>query len=523
MFRPLACYRMLKSRFFLPLFALLSAAACATAPRSDPVVTPKGIAAHVTELASDAYEGREPGMAGEAKTLAYIEAAYRRIGLRPASGETYRLPVPLLKSEVGAGRIAAGSVTIESGETATIRAPMTEKGAAAKGDIVFAGYGVVLPEEGRDDFGGLDLGGKIALVFAGLPNGSEEPSEAMRRQSLRTVKLENAARAGAAGAILIYDLAPGEDEWRRVRAFAGRAEVQIDAGTPVKTTLYALVGREAGSALARGLGVDLAMLKSEAAGAGFKPRTLGSGALSAENRLTRFTSYNLAGVLPGRRRPNEYVVYLAHWDHLGHCGTGVDTICNGAVDNASGVGGLIELAEAFAKGRRPERSVLFLATTAEESGLLGGKHFAASGPIDAGRMVAAFGLDTIAANGPSDDVIVLGQGLTSLDARLADTAKAQGRRIIAMPDVQSFYARSDHFAFAEVGVPAVIATGIFTGSGFGDYMGNHYHQPTDAVTLPIDYRGAAADMNLLLGVGQGLANSREWPTWTKSSPYQRRP
>ena len=514
---------MLKSRFFLPLFVLLSASACATAQRGNQVVTPEGIAAHVTELASDAYEGREPGTAGEAKTLAYIEAAYHRIGLQPVSGETYRLAVPLLRSEAGAGRLVAGSITIENGDTAAIRAPMTETGAAANGDIVFAGYGIVLPEERRDDFGGLDLSGKIALVFAGLPDGNVEPSEAMRRQALRAVKLENAARAGAAGAILVYDLAPGEDEWQHVRAFAGRAEVQIDTATVVKAPLYALVGREAGSALARGLGADLPALKSEAAAAGFKPKTLGSGALSAENRVTRFTSYNLAGVLPGRKHPDEYVVYLAHWDHLGHCGTGVDPICNGAVDNASGVGGLIELADAFAKGRSPERSVLFLATTAEESGLLGGKHFAASGTIGADRMVAAFGLDTIAANGPSDDVIVLGQGLTSLDGRLADAAKAQGRRITAMPDVQSFYARSDHFAFAEAGVPAVIATGIFAGPAFGDYMSKHYHQPSDEKALPIDYRGAAADMNLLLAVGEGLANSREWPTWTKSSPYQRRP
>jgi Zn-dependent M28 family amino/carboxypeptidase len=514
---------MLKSPFFLPLFVLLAVSSCATAPHGDPVVTPQGIAAHVAELASDAYEGREPGTAGEAKTLAYIEAAYRRVGLRPISGETYRLPVPLLKSEPGDGYFAAGSTTIASGEGAAFRAPMTETGAAAKGDIVFAGYGITLPEEARNDFAGLDLSGKIAMVFAGLPDEIAEPSAAMRRQSLRAVKLENAARAGAAGVVIVYDLAPGEDEWRRVREFAGRAEVQIDTAATAGTPLYALVGREAGAALARGLGTDLPTLKAEAAREGFRPRALGSGALSAKNRITRFTSYNLAGVLPGRKHWDEYVVYLAHWDHLGHCGTGADTICNGAVDNASGVGGLIELAEAFAKGRRPERSVLFLATTAEESGLLGGRRFAVSGPIDARRMVAAFGLDTIAASGPSDDVVVLGQGLTSLDVRLADAAKAQGRRIKAMPDVQSFYMRSDHFAFAEVGVPAVIATGIFGGKAFDDYMGTHYHQPSDAATLPIDYRGAAADMNLLLGVGHGLANSREWPTWTKSSPYQRRP
>ncbi len=510
------------SRFALPLLTL-ALAGCATTSPPSRIVTPDGIAAHVTELASDAYEGREPGTAGEEKTLSYIEAAYRRIGLQPIAADTYRHAVPLVKSEARGGRIEVGSVTIENGEAAVLRAPMTETRASAKGDVVFAGYGVVLPDQARDDFAGANLKGKIALIFAGLPEGVAEPSAALRRQSMRTVKLENAARAGAAGVILVYDLAADAEEWQHVRAFGARAEVQLDTPTAAQAPLYALVGRDAGATLARGFGTSISALKTAAATPGFKPQILGQGALSAENSVTRFTSSNLAGVLPGRTRPDEYVVYLAHWDHLGHCGTGADTICNGAIDNASGVGGLIELAEAFAHGKRPERSIVFLATTAEEVGLIGGKHFAASGPIDARRMVAAFGLDTIAANGPSDEVVVLGEGLTSLDARLAAAAKAQGRRMRTMPDVQSFYARSDHFAFAEVGVPAVIATGIFAGSDFGAYMGTHYHQPSDALSLTIDYRGAAADMNLLLAVGQGLANSREWPTWTKSSPYQRRP
>ncbi|MBB4631366.1 M28 family peptidase [Sphingosinicella soli] len=514
---------MLNHRSFLPLFTLLSLAACATAPQRERAVTPEGIAAHVAELASDAYEGRAPGTAGEEKTLAYIEAAYRRIGLQSISGDGYRLAVPLLKSEAAGGTITAGSLSMASGRTIAIRAPSAEVSRIAKGDVVFAGYGVSLPEQGRDDFAGVDFNGRIAMVLAGLPEGTTEPSEALRRQGARAAKLANAARAGAAGVILLYDL-PSEDEvWRGALAATARTEMQIEGQAAAPSILHAVAGREAGTALARALGTDLAALGTRAAAPGFKPEVLASATLTAESRLTRFISYNLAGVVRGSKHPADYIVYIAHWDHLGRCGTGADTICNGAIDNASGVGGLIELAEAFANGKRPERSVLFLAATAEESGLLGGRHFAASGPIDADRMVAAFGLDTIAANGLSEELVILGQGLTSLDGLLAGAARAQGRRIVAMPDAQSFYTRSDHFAFAEAGVPAVIATGVFTGSGFGEYMGKHYHQPSDEASLPIDYRGAAADVNLLLAVGQGLANSGEWPTWTKSSPYQRQP
>lgn len=505
--------------------AALLLAGCAGTPQSRSApIAPARIAAHVNELASDAYEGRAPGTEGETKTVAYIEAAYRDAGLVPISGDDYRVPVPLVKSEVEAGSISVGDVTVAGGDGAVMRPPMGEQSQSVAAEIVFAGYGISAAEHGRDDFAGLDLRGRIALVFAGLPAGDALP-EPVRVQATRTTKIANALRAGAAGLIIVYDVGADDESWRAARGFVGREVIRIDGQAPdMNEMLLAVVGREDAQRLTAGLGTDLAALRGEAAAAGFKARALGAGRMEARNRLTRFSSDNVAGVLRGRKRPDEYVVYLAHWDHLGHCGKDADTICNGAVDNASGVGGLIELASTFAHGRRPARSVLFLATTAEESGLLGGRHFAASGPIPAKAMVAAFGLDTIAANGPTKDVIVLGQGLSTLDDWVADAARAQGRQIAPMPDVQSFYARSDHFGFAEAGVPAVIATGVFaSGGSFGDYMAKHYHKPSDAPSLPIDYSGAAADMDLLLAAGSALASSTNWPTWSKSSPHQRQP
>ncbi len=187
------------------------------------------------------------------------------------------------------------------------------------------------------------------------------------------------------------------------------------------------------------------------------------------------------------------------------------------------MGGLIELARAFAKGPKLKRSVLFLSTTFEEHGLLGVRYFLSDGPIKPAAMVAAFGLDTIAANGPSKQVTILGRGLTSLDKRVADAADEQGRRIAASPGAQGFYTRSDQYAFALAGVPAVAVTGIFeSGGGFQDYMLRRYHRPSDETDAGIDYRGAVQDMELLLEVRRELANAERVPAWAKSSPYQRK-
>lgn len=509
-------------RLLLFLLAGCAASPSISSPDSGPEIRPERIAAHVAVLAGDAYEGRAPGTPGETKTVAYIDEAFRRAGLSAFAGNDYRLPVPLVRSEAVAGRVSVGNIAIDNSAASFVRAPGVNGKVEAGGDAVFAGYGVRAGAEGRDDFAGVDFNGKIAVILAGLPPGSDDAPAVIRDQWGRIAKLRNAANAGARAAIIIYDAAAEDETWRAVRGVVTRVVTRLGVPSDEAAALTAVMDRAGGMQLAAAFGTDLSALKAEAERAGFRARRLGPVALAAENRLTDYTSANVAGVLRGNRYPDEYVIYLAHWDHLGRCAATGDTICNGAVDNASGVGGLIELAAAFSGGGQPARSVVFLATTAEESGLLGGKHFVTAGPIPVNRMVAAFGLDTIAANGPTRDVILLGKGQSSLDAWIKRSARASGRRIADLPGVQSFFSRSDHYAFAEAGVPAVIATGVFAAGGrFQDYMRDHYHKPSDEVSAAIDYRGAADDVTLILDAGRALANSRDWPKWMKSSPYRR--
>lgn len=503
----------------IPLLLLVAAARAVPAP----VITPENIAAHVNVLASDAFEGRAPGTAGEEKTVAYITDAFRAAGLAPLDGGDWRMPVPLVTAVAASGEIRSGGTLLANGDASLVRAAPTETRADLTGEAVFVGFGISAAAEGRDDFARINLAGKIAVLLDGLPIGMDGAEPAIAEQRGRAAKVRNAERAGAAAVVVIYDAATTDAAWQAVHDAFAREQTRLDDGRQTTgATLTAVMDCSAGQSLATALNTDLAALKAEANLPEFLPKSLGTLTLSAQNRLRRFTSSNVAGVLRGVRYPDEYVAYIAHWDHLGHCASGADTICNGAIDNASGVGGLIELAKAFEHGKRPQRSILLLASTAEERGLLGGRYFAASGPIAPTRFVAAFGLDTIAANGPTSDVIILGQGYSSLDDWIARAAKAQGRKIVDMPAVQGFFRRSDHFAFAEVGVPTVIATGVFAeGGGTEAYLHDRYHKPSDESSAAIDYRGAAQDVELLLAAGRAIANSRKWPAWGKSSPYQR--
>jgi Zn-dependent M28 family amino/carboxypeptidase len=502
--------------FAAVLLLIADSAPIEAAQTRAPEIRPEAIAAHVRVLADDSHEGRAPGSSGEAKTVAYITQAFDAAGLSPVADGRFALPVPLVRSTAVGGWLTVGSTRIDNGVDSFVRAPFAGGAVSAMGDAVFVGHGL------RTDFAGVDVRDKVVVMFAGAPSYVDAESEDIRAQSTRTAKLEAAAAAGARAAVFIYDVMADDPSWQAVRDIVARETIALDTPQRDLTAVTAVLNREGAARLASAFGTELAALRALAEARPFRALRLGHATLAADNRLQRFESPNVAGVLRGRTRPGEYVVYLAHWDHLGHCAHDGDTICNGAVDNASGVGGLIELARAFGRGKRPDRSVVFLATTAEERGLLGARHFVRSGPIPPQRMVAAFGLDTIAANGPTADVIVLGHGLSGLDTWIADAAERNGRRIVDMPAVQSFYPRSDHHAFAVAGVPAVIATGVFEAGGkFQDYMRDHYHKPSDEPGLPIDYTGAADDVRLILDAGRALANSAEWPAWAKSSSFQR--
>ncbi len=238
-------------------------------------------------------------------------------------------------------------------------------------------------------------------------------------------------------------------------------------------------------------------------------------------------SNNVVAVVRGRTRADEFVLYVAHWDHLGICADAgaADRICNGAVDNASGIGGLLELAKAFASGPRPERSVIFLATTAEESGMLGTSRFIESGAVPLNAIVAVFGLDTIAVRGRGREVVMLGRGLSNLDRWVEAAARAQGRHVVSSPMARTFFTRSDHYLFAVAGVPSTLVTGLFAtdpdDGAYDAYMTGRYHKPSDEADADIDYSGAVLDVELILHAGQTLANSDVWPAWRPTSRFQR--
>jgi Zn-dependent M28 family amino/carboxypeptidase len=240
--------------------------------------------------------------------------------------------------------------------------------------------------------------------------------------------------------------------------------------------------------------------------------------------VRRFVSKNVVGRLPGAKRPDEHVLFLAHWDHLGRCAPGKpDPICNGAVDNASGVGGLIELARAFTSGKRPDRSILFLATTAEEGGLMGARHYVEQPVVPLAQTVGGLGADTIASGEAPADIVVLGQGLSpDMDRIIAAAARSQGRRMVVDKAGEEFFQRSDHYPFAAAGVPVLIATSVFAPAArpaTERYFADRYHKPADEYRPGLPLAGAAADIDLAYRVGLRLANGRDWPRWKAGTPY----
>ncbi len=531
------------------LFAAPMLSYAADAPKIDPA----RLSAHIKVLSSDDFEGRGPGTAGETKAVGYIVQQMKAIGLSPA-GElqkdgkrAWTQDVPLAKFQIDGPVTASISqdgkeTPLAQGDQIAIRAAMTNVDAVAirNAPIVFAGYGVKAPERNWDDFKGLDVKGKILVVLINDPDfetGSGDfGGKAMTYYGRWTYKYEEAARLGAAGVLIVHETAPASYGWNTVKNSNTNTMFDIVRADPGKThpKLEAWIQRDVAVDLLKQAGLDFDALKAQAQGRDFKAVELKGVTFSAAYKVKHevITSKNVAGRIVGTKYPNETIIYSGHWDHLGVGAPDAkgDRIYNGAVDNADGIAGILELARAFKSRPAPQRSILFLAVTAEEKGLLGSEYYGANPLFPLATTVGDINIDALSAAGPAKDVTTSGDGKVDLQDMLAARAKAHGRYFTPDPTPQAghFY-RSDHFPFAKRGVPAIsIGSGndlVKGGKEAGekaeaDYTENRYHQPADEWRADWDLSGQAQDLGLVYEIGADLANSRAWPQWQKGSEFK---
>jgi Zn-dependent M28 family amino/carboxypeptidase len=513
--------------------------------------SPQRLSTHVQTLGSDAYEGRGVNTRAEVKTVDYIVGQFKAAGLQPggdpaAGGRSWTQAVPLLQSDwQGAPAmtmdINGQRANLTQGEEIAARAPTN--GASAVNlegaQLVFAGYGVKAPERSWDDFKGADLKGKVMVVLVNDPDfeGGEGDfgGKAMTYYGRWTYKYEEGARQGAAAVLVIHETEPASYGWNTVKNSNTNTMFDIVRENPAAEhpLLEAWIQRDLAQRLFAASGTSLEAMKAAARRRDFRPVPLKATLTVHGTAQTQtITSHNVVGLLPGKRYPNETLIYSAHWDHLGigKPDANGDNIYNGAVDNASGISHLIEQARAFAKGPRPDRSVAFLAVTAEEKGLLGSEYYATHPLYPIATTVGVLNTDSMGMWGPEKNFSISGTAKLGLLDDLIAEGKREGRYFTPdpHPETGGFY-RSDHFSFAKQGVPALsfgagrdlVNGGLARGEELAkDYTAKRYHQPDDEFNPQWDFRGMAEDANLLHQVGERLANSREWPNWSEDSEFR---
>lgn len=525
--------------------ALLSAAP--SLAQTLPPVEPARLHAHIAALSSDQMAGRAPGTQGDDMAAAYAAGALAAYGFEPAGpGGSWYQEFNLIRHAVNPSATVTigGKAWRQADDVAIMSRRADGTPAGLKGaPLVFAGYGVVAPEVGWNDYAGVDWRGKIAVVLVNDPDfeaaageavAGKFGGEAMTWYGRWPYKYEEAARQGAAGVLIIHEDRPAAYGWGVVRqSFAApRFDFEhADKGA----SLLAVEGwmqRAMAVEVLKASGLDLDTLKRQARQPGFRPIALNQTAdvaMSVERTVVR--TRNVLGRLPGTRHPDETVLIGAHHDHLG-VGEPVngDAIYNGAIDNASGMAAMFELARTIAAGPRPQRSIVIGFWGAEEQGILGSFYYAENPTVDLARTAAAFTIDGIAHNGLARNLELVGYGRTTLDDAFGRALKAQGR--VVTPDPfpgRGSYFRSDHFPFARAGVPALspgagldlMAGGVAAGEAADkDWIERRYHKPQDEHDPNWDLTGAARDIEAIRTVMLELANSRVWPAWTKGSEFE---
>ncbi len=539
-------------KLLLPAFAAVLLAACAPAA-PDPTIDAGKLKAHIEVLASDDYEGRGVNTPGEVKTVDYITTQFKAAGLEPGGDKlpdgtrAWTQDVTLASFRIeGPRAISAatpkGAQPLIPGKDISVRASASglDQVDLKNVPIVFAGYGVTAPEKAWDDFAGVDVKGKVILVLVNDPDfetGSGDfGGKAMTYYGRWTYKYEEAARRGAAGVLVIHETAPAAYPWGVIGGSDTETLFDIVRDNPAKdhAALEGWIQRDAAVSLFAAAGLDFDTLKKAAQQKGFMATPLNGVTLSANYKVVgeKIVTKNVVGLLPGTKRPDETVIYTSHWDHLGKGAADKDgdDIYNGAVDNADGIAVLIELGRAFAAAPRTERSMVFLAVTAEESGLLGSAYYASKPLYPLEKTVGILNMDALMPSGAAKDFSLAGDAPLTLQDDLIAVAKARGRAFTPdpTPEAGHFY-RSDHFSFAKVGVPAIsfgsgqdlTDGGRAAGDAFEKaYVADRYHQPSDELTADWKFEGIVEDAVLLYALGRQLADSGAWPQWKEGSEFK---
>jgi Zn-dependent M28 family amino/carboxypeptidase len=531
--------------------AIVLAAVSASASTTSGI-SPRRLSDIDRTISSDAFEGRGPATRAETKTINYIADQFRAVGLRPAGDvrggqRSWFQDVPLLKSDIvgnpqftlnlGNGK----SLPLLQGNEIALRAPLNGQKLVAfqNAQLLFVGYGVSAPERNWDDFKGQDVRGKLLVVLINDPDfeGGEGNfgGKAMTYYGRWTYKYEEAARRGALGVLIVHETDPAAYGWNTVKNSNTNTQFDIVRQQPeaAHTIFESWIQRPVAEQIFAASGLNFDQAKAQAKTHAFRPVPL-KATLSAnvQAKVETITSHNVVGYLPGKKYPDETVIYSAHWDHLGigKPDDRGDTIYNGALDNATGIAQLIEQARAFAHEPRTDRSIVFLAVTAEEKGLLGSEYYAQNPLFPAAKTAGVLNTDGGQIWGPAKNFTISGSAKLGLLDMLIAEGRKQGRYYSPDPHPEAghFY-RSDHFSFAKVGVPAIsfgdgddlVKGGVARGEALSkEYVEKHYHQPSDEWSPSWDFSGMAQDLQLLHHLGRDLANSHAWPNWSPDSEFR---
>jgi Zn-dependent M28 family amino/carboxypeptidase len=518
-------------------------------------VTGEAFIEHVRVLSSDKFEGRAPGTEGEALTVEYLSAQFAALGLKPGNPDgRWVQDVPLVGiTGKRTGSMSAGGKRMRMNfpqDYVTVSRRFTESVEIKDTDVVFVGYGTVAPEYGWDDYKGVDVRGKTIVMLINDPPvmRADDPARlddsmfggrAMTYYGRWTYKYEIASEKGAAAAMIVHETGPAGYPYEVVSGSWGRENFDIDRddGNAGRVPIEGWLTEERARKLFELSGQSFDAMKQAAVRKDFKPVALKAKAsFGMQNTLRRVKSKNVVAKLEGSdpALKDQWVVYSAHWDHLGKDpNLQGDQIFNGALDNATGTAGLIELARAFTRlPAPPRRSMLFLAVTAEEKGLLGSKYYAAHPLYPLTKTVANINMDGMEILGRTRDVVVVGKGQSTLEDTLAEHVKAQGRVLMSDPEPEKgYYYRSDHFEFAKVGVPALYCDSgedyVGRPEGWGraqsvEYVAKNYHKVSDEISADWTGDGAVQELQLLFRVGLDIASSDQWPQWKQGSEFKAR-